>query len=517
MWAGIATRGGNRHEGGMATPPAKTKAQPARKPARPPHLAQGRWLGDFARLSAAEARLVACCARGEIWRPGGWDRIRPEKPTAANTIHAGLIRFLALGGDALHPVHEAGVMLRGAWIEGMLDLHQCRAPVRLDLRHCHFDTAPVFTAAHLPELALSGSHVPGLEADRLNVKGSVFLNDGFNADGEVRLNGAAIGGVLDCSKGSFASTEGYALCAERIKVTGVLYLREAHIIGAIDLAAAQIGSLLDDPACWQSGGHILDGLRYDRIGGLANAARRIAWLKRQRADHLNAEDWAPQPWEQLIKVLREMGHPAEAAEVAMEKQRMMRAARRIGTRQPSNRFKQAWRRWLDAKWTILSNRLSRKFHDFYGWFAGYGYRPTRILSRMVVLWFFCSLAFEGGREFGYFGPSNPLIHASAVYASCGAPGELLPDGRAKAFWHSPACPTPPEYATLYPPLYSLDLILPLVDLQQDSAWAPMVVNERGEQLVWGYLLRALMWFEILAGWFASLMLIAIVSRLVEKD
>jgi hypothetical protein len=54
-------------------------------------------------------------------------------------------------------------------------------------------------------------------------------------------------------------------------------------------------------------------------------------------------------------------------------------------------------------------------------------------------------------------------------------------------------------------------------LQQDRDWSPIVINENGEQLWGGYLLRALMWFEILFGWFASLMFVAIVSRLVEKD
>ncbi len=647
----------------MATPPATTKDRPARKSARPKHLAQGRWLGDFARLSAAEARLVACCARGEDWFPTGWNEKRPEKPTAENTILAGLIRFLALGGDALRPVHEAGVMLHGAWIEGLLDLHQCRASVQIDLRHCHFDAAPVFVAAHLPELSLSGSHVPGLDADRLTVTGGVFLDEGFTAEGEVRLLGAtiggdlacrggsfanakghalsadgikvtgtvflregftaegevrllgatiggdlacsggsfanaeghalnadgvkvsgnvflrggftavgqvrllgaaigcnlacsggsfanakgdalsadgikvsgdvflgegftaegqvrlvgaAIGGDLACSGGSFANAKGYALGADRVKVTGSLFLRNARIKGSISLAAAVVGGLIDDSACWQSGGHILDGLCYDRIIGPTDAPSRIAWLKRQRADHLNAEDWKPQPWEQLIKVLREMGHPAEAAEVAMEKQRMMRAAGRIGIRQPSNRFKQPGRRWLDAKWTILSNGLSRRFHDFYGWFAGYGYRPTRILSRMVVLWLACSVLYWGAADrFAAIGPANPAITSAALYPDadrlCGHGNEP-----GKTRWTE--CPgVPDEYSTFQPFIYSLDVILPLVDLQQEEDWAPVAEGPTGHDLWAGVIIRWVMWLEILAGWFASLMLIAIVSRLVEKD
>ena len=130
---------------------------------------------------------------------------------------------------------------------------------------------------------------------------------------------------------------------------------------------------------------------------------------------------------------------------------------------------------------------------------------------MLGVWIFSAVLFDAGRDWGYFGPSNPLIHASAAFERCGGPGE------GKAFWTSTGCPTPPEYSTLQPLAYSLDLILPLVELQQDADWAPIVINANGEQLWGGYALRLLMWFEILFGWTASLMLVAVLGRLVDKD
>jgi hypothetical protein len=553
------------HERDMATP-AKPKPAAKRRPARPRHLAEGRWYGDFAGLSHAEERLIACCARGVHWTPVGWNGKRPEVATPENSLRAALIRFLVLGGDADHPVHELGVFAGGGWITNELNLHQCRVPVQLILKYCRFNSEPNFMATHIPELALSGSLVPGLKADRINVAGGVFLDEGFKAKGEVRLLGAKIGGGFECERGSFVNANGPALSADRMKVTGDVNFiggfnsaGEVRLLGAtiggdlncvkgnffnrngyaidaqrimiaggcllcgasfgsaISLTAARIGTLLDVQEVWASGGHFLDGLHYDRIIGPTDAASRITWLKSQRADQLNEEDWKPQPWEQLIKVLREMGHPAEAAQVAMEKQRMMRGAKRIGTRQPNVSFKHIWRRKLDAWWNPVSNWLAQQFHDLYGVLAGYGHRPTRIVGWMVMLWLAAALCFDAGREFGYFGPSNPLIHASPALAACGGPGEVLADGRPKAFWHTPACPTPPEYSTMQPWVYSLDLVLPLVDLQQDRDWSPIVINENGKQLWGGYLLRALMWFEILFGWFASLMFVAIVSRLVEKD
>ena len=193
-------------------------------PPRPTNLAHGRWLGDFPRLTAAEKALVAYCARGEEWKPRNWDETRPEAPTRANTIRADLIRFLALGGDPAHPVHELGVMLRGAWIADVFDVHQCRLPVRLNFRWCRFAASPSFLAASLPELSLRGCLVPGLTGDRLRVAGGLFLGDAFSSTGEVRLLGAEIGGSLECGKGSFAHPAGNALSAD-----GAVEIGRAHV------------------------------------------------------------------------------------------------------------------------------------------------------------------------------------------------------------------------------------------------------------------------------------------------
>jgi hypothetical protein len=534
------------HEGDMAAPstpkPARKRAARATpaKPKRPPHLAHGRWLGDLeaeAPLSEAERALVAACARGKAWAPEGWDgETRPDAPTDANTIRAILIRFLLLGGDAGHPVHEHGVMLGGAWITSALNMYQARCAVRLALIRCHLTETPDLTGATLPELVLRGCVLSGLKADRLVVTGGCFFDKGFTASGEVRLSGAdigsdlvcigssfinvggtalnahglkvsdnlllgdkfnatgevgligaEIGGILDCDGGTFANRDGRALNAEGLLVKkGSLILRGATVEGAIVLTTARVGTLVDDTQCWQAGGHALDGLHYDRIIGPTDAASRIAWLQKQHPPLLTSE-FKPQPWEQLIKVLREMGHPYDASEVAIAKQDQMR---------------RAW---------VIRGGVRSVMHWLYGKLAGYGYRPIWTVYWMIGLWLFCGACFEFGRAGGFFGPTNPLIHASAALEICGGAGE------GKAFWTSATCPVPPEYTTMWPWVYSLDLLLPLVNLQQDVDWAPIVINGNGEQLLGGYLLRGLLWFEILFGWAASLILVAVLGRLVEKD
>ena len=486
---------------------------------RPPHLPHGRWLGDFEPLNDAEKKLLADCAAGEYCTLNNGKR--PKTAGDEYTIRAALIRFLVLGGDAAHPVHEKGVQLEGAWIIGALDLEGVKTEANLFLADCHFVSPLTAIGARLAGLYLNGSTVPGIIADGMVVKGAVFLSDGFTAHGEVKLFGAQIGGVLDCSDATFQNCDkdgnavGDALSAEGMVVTGGVILREGKFTGAIDLATAHIGTLVDDANCWPAKGNIFDGLRYDRIIGPTDAATRIDWLNRQHLNELGAE-FKPQPWEQLIKVLREMGHPAEAAEVAIAKQVALRKAGKIGLRHPSSRYS-GWRLRLDKAWVGGSNIMARAWHRVYGVLAGFGHRPADILVWMVAVFMASAVVFHEAAILGQMGPANAIMLTHEAGANvdidrCGVRGDV----DFAHFWRQ--CPQmPPEYTTFNPWLYSLDLILPLVNLQQDSDWAPVVMNSHGETLWLGWWARNLMWFEILFGWFTSLMFVAITGRLVEKD
>ena len=350
-----------------------------------------------------------------------------------------------------------------------------------------------------------------LSADGIRVTGDVFLREGFAATGEVRLLGAEIGGALDCSDGNFTNACRRAINGDGCRVINGLLLRGAHVTGAIDLAAASVGTLVDHGFDWHGGGHFLDGFAYDQLVGTTDGHQRIAWLRSQQKDQLDHRNFKPQPWEQLIAVLRAMGHPHEATKVAIAKQDQMRKAGKIG--KPGS----LWQ-WPENVFHILFRVL-----------AGYGHRPAWTVVWLIGVWIVSSFAFYAGRDAGFFGPSSAVIEMSALHQACGAPGDrqpgsldprhpghLLP-GPPKAHWTSPACPLPPEYTTLQPALYSLDLILPVINLQQDGDWAPIVARSDGSPLFWGHALRGLVWFEILFGWITSLMLAAVVANLVRKD
>lgn len=284
-----------------------------------------------------------------------------------------------------------------------------------------------------------------------------------------------------------------------------------------------MGTLADNLECWRDGGHCLDGFTYDRISGASDAKTRIAWLNTQRPDMLNAEDWTPQPWEQLIKVLREMGHPHEAAKVAIEKQRMMRKAGKIGKRArfaPADTSYKAISHLLGWMRDVISGRVRNLLHCMSGALIGHGYDVTWAVVALIAVMGGAGCAYQKGYDRGYFGPTNAVIQMH-YHDQCGAPGDRLASTggaglRPKRLWNDPAC-TPPEYTSFQPWLYSLDLILPVVNLGQDGDWAPMVANAQQQDLVWGQFLRALIIVEILFGWALTLLIAAVMTNLIKKD
>jgi hypothetical protein len=330
-----------------------------------------------------------------------------------------------------------------------------------------------------------------LNCDEAHITGNVLFTDGFHATGVVRLCGARIGGDLYCEGGKFEPTEGDALSCDGAKIGGALFFRNVgKITGRVSFAGAEVNSLADDRESWALAPHLmLDGFHYGRIiGKFTDAATRIAWLIMQSHEHLK-EEFRPQPWEQLIKVLRDMGHDADAREVAIEKQRMLYAAGKI------------------------AGVVPRFLHRAYGSLSSYGYRPMQTVHWMIGIWLVCGYIYWNSDQRGILAPTSPIIHANAeINAKCGNKSGIR-------FTTWTECKDlPQEYTTFNPWLYSLDLVLPLVDLQQDRDWAPIVTEDDG--VTWiglGVFTRFVMWLEILFGWCASLLLVAVLGNLVKKD
>ncbi|WP_332526099.1 membrane-associated oxidoreductase [Pseudomonas sp.] len=413
--------------------------------------------------------------------------------------------------------------------------------------------------------------------------GSVLLHKGFRAKGLVQLIGARIEGDLVCEKGAvFEGDEHYALVAARCVVTGKVRLGEdfhahksvnftdariatgfdgcgawfegrtgaslvldrAQVSGPLLLRAlqsklanasfvgAKVTELDDDEQTWGEN-LALNGFVYGALSARAPVSPKIrsAWLRQQipslekdRPAAELAKDFRPQPWRQLQRVLVEMGHAGEARELGIIYEQQLRAIGHVG--QPPS----GWPTWIAA----IYSRIALGLHALYGLLTGYGYRPMQLLFWFVGIWLSCASVFwYAAAQHGVFAPSDPLVFQNPAYLDCRPdrgqawrlvnPGqETDPSFYGQGNWY--LCDSLREEYTGFSPLaYSLDVLMPLVDLQQEADWAPLVPTPKQgfwdefTAFGWKHFVRLLIWFEVLVGWGISLLMVAIVSGLARRS
>ncbi|QVE19733.1 membrane-associated oxidoreductase [Pseudomonas cichorii] len=420
------------------------------------------------------------------------------------------------------------------------------------------------------DLACNGARIendqgPALRADRINVQGDVFLRHGFSAIGGVRFLGARISRQFDCANGCFDGNGGDSIRMDGAVVGGSLFLREGFtakssvvlhslqlqgdmvIDGAkyiteiraprvtvggslilrkmetpperVSFLGGRVGSLNDDKESWGEKVN-LNGFVYGfiHVNEQMRIEERLAWLDKQhipKPTEGQLPEFYPQPWRQLQKVLEEMGHAEDARQVGIEFERRLRKKGLIG---------QSPKRW-PGFWRRCYRRLMTTLHALYGPLSGYGYRPMLLLPWFLGVWLSCAAFYWWAASHqAIFAPSDPLVFQNPAYKECSPP--LSPTGNepsGTANWY--LCDAlPQEYTAFSPVAFSLDLLLPLVNLHQEDDWAPVIetpkANVFAEML--GFFtspkrwVRFVMWFEILAGWGFSLLFVAVVSGLARR-
>jgi len=463
-------------------------------------------------LTPAESKLVAAARKGELadYSVGTAELDNPDKGAdwgPERTIRAEVIYALATSKST--DVHAKGLKVASAKITGVLDFDGAEIPHPLVLWNCFIAEPITLRDASALTVSLARSRVAGIQADRLQARGDVFL-DSSHATGEVRLIGAKIGGdlaciggrlenakgyalyadgaivdgsvflngvqatgevrfvdakiakMLSCSGGTFSNPDGVALSLERASVATTLFLSDlaTRPAGTVDLMYAQVGELVDDEKSWPNAGKlVLDGFVYERLAGDTTPWRaldrrdnsgkhkgRLYWLSLQPSFH-------PQPYEQLAAVLRDMGHEREAREVEIARREKLRAD--LG------------------------------FWSWFGdWFLdltiGYGLKPWRAFFGLVF-------AFTSGWL---------LLWG----ANCS--GMMVPTEKG-AFVSHQANPSslPPGYPAFKPLLYDLDSLLPGIDLHQRSHWRLQEKRPRDRLYSFAFVLYYVVWwvsFSLLA-------------------
>jgi len=180
------------------------------------------------------------------------DKHNPEKldPATADSwcnkraIKAELLRWLCTDEEAKTILKRAGSLtITGAIISGNLNLSCVDIPFRLMLERCYTKGSVDFSDAKIRNIVLSGTYIAGpLNADRMVIGGNVCLDNGFEAEGEVRLLAAHIVEDLYCTGGKFRNKGGGALSADRIVTGGNVCLNNGfYANGEVRLPAAKIG------------------------------------------------------------------------------------------------------------------------------------------------------------------------------------------------------------------------------------------------------------------------------------
>jgi len=374
-----------------------------------------------------------------------------------------------------------------------------------------------------------------LNCNAFSVSGDVYFNSGFQAQGKVTLVRGEIGGQLNCNGGQFANKGDTALHANTLVVGADVHMREnfgavggvdfsyadisgafqcrdctfenagktalglysakiaseldlagiKSCVGTLDLRQAQTRTLHDGDSTWLASGSILlDGFTYERLSESAtSASKRLQWLNRQHESHLG-EDFRPQPWAQLIKVLHEMGHDEDVRLIAMQREAMIARRRRTPW----------YKKWL--------------WYPFLWASVGYGYRPWRAFWISLALIAIGWVTFAGAFALGFMAPKDPSV---AIYLA-----------------ENPKASVPPLYTEFNSLVYAVDVYLPVIELGQDEAWAPSSVRApNAPPLAPGFATaadffaagghRAIYWLEEIAGWVFVSLYIAGMSGIMKKE
>jgi hypothetical protein len=324
-----------------------------------------------------------------------------------------------------------------------------------------------------------GARRGSLFAQRMTVGRDVYLNDGFSASGAIQLKAAVIGGSLELAPDRLQQDKRFfAVDATELKVSGRLsWIPERPVQGRVSLEAAATGDLEDawtgatgqirENGYWPTRGRLrLDGFTYRGFTGAnqADASHRLQWIRSQYPPQL-PEPWEPasapgsqaerrtsafatQPYQQLMRALQGVGRDtgARAAAIALRRDR-----RKYG--------RLTWYRKI-GDW-ILDR------------FIGYGYQTWRVVAGLALL-FATVLSFM-----------LIAVHNNAFEAAQNA--TLLHPG-----------PSATKCENGYPCFsalgYTIDTVIPLIDVHQVDYWAPNANTSWGEACMYvSYTGTALGW------------------------
>jgi hypothetical protein len=444
-------------------------------------------------LSESEQHLVASARRGMAvdFRTDTDDGPHEvEQRSEDRRVRAEVIAALVSGTDS-----PTRFSLCGARIVGDLDLANTRLQTSLLFEYCVFDGDLLLAEATTRSLRLRGCHLTHLDASRITLDGELEVA-GCRLDsislygartGDVEISGSTFTSTSDAVQADLAAIDGAFYCHDAV-LNGQLRLPGAHVKGYVELDGSTIGGgvlarnldvdngmycrlgfTADRAVCTVEGDFDLRGARIKRELRLDAARPTVLDLRQAQVDSL-WDDPAHWPRETRLDGLRyedlapRLPAPARLDWLSRDRtgyqpqpfEQLAAHYRRIGHDEDARRVllhKQRERHRTLAPpgrvWGLIQDLL-----------VGYGYRPW-----LAGLWILALLA------------------AGTVFFAVTPPAATRAD--------------PPAFS---PPAYTLDLLLPVVNLGQEAAWSP---HGPGQTIAHSL---------IIAGWILATAVIAGITR-----
>ncbi|AIJ20243.1 oxidoreductase [Amycolatopsis methanolica] len=252
----------------------------------------------------------------------------------------------------------------------------------------------------------------------------------FHAEGGVNMDGATAGRRIDFSGAVLGSYNKHAIALDASDVGAdefLLNLAEPAT-GSIVLRHAHCQTLEDNDNFWQAEGGIeLEDFRYDVLKRPIDMKDDAAVRDRIERLRTAMAGYRPGPYDQLAAMLRNSGNEEHASTVLFKKQQYRYEALAQGYRVlgPGVRL-----------WSWLQR-----------WMVGYGYRPVRALAWLIALLAAGSIYFGAG--------TDSCVNDPVRYMVSG-----------------PRCAVDQQETGLEwnPVLYTLDLLVPIVDFGNKGRW-----------------------------------------------
>jgi hypothetical protein len=191
---------------------------------------------SFGDLAVGEAKLLEWLSAP--WRPNsrldlgyvlenasGAGESESEPPPRDCVIRAQLIEWLCREAQPRTLSARHGIMIDRAVIAGRLVLSFTDVPFPVAFFRCELAGGIELTNANLVTIGLDGCRVAEIQAASVSVRGSVFLRRGFRCQAGASFVNATIAGDLSCDGAAFERTDGFGLDLDRATISRSVFLR----------------------------------------------------------------------------------------------------------------------------------------------------------------------------------------------------------------------------------------------------------------------------------------------------